>query len=222
MFYEIVSRSAPGVLEDEGTIAADSNLSLKYWLVVSACTLIEFLSAPAWALGTQLPLYAINSHLRLSSADGAWLNLLFRGLSFVSRLMAGLVSLKIKATKIVHIFLLTFILACMFILFKENELTYTELQWSVVILGIANGPLLSTNMLIYEETIHLNPRITGIIVLGNVVVLQIFPLMAGLFIEAHPLILFSSTGTLVFLAFVCHTILSIFRPKIKKEFENLK
>ncbi len=204
--------------EELRSAKADSTLSRAQLSVAAVFGLIQLLMGTSWLVGQQIPLYAANSHLRLSRADGASLNLLYRICFVAARILGVLLSLKMRATKTIYLFLALYALPCIFILWRQTDLTLSELEASVAVLGVGSGPLHSTTLLIFEDIMPLTARITSLVYLGQVIGIKLFPVLVGLFIQDHPSTLFVA-GVITGLTSALYAMLSVFKMKIKEQLQ---
>ena len=216
--YLYYCMSSPAEADDEEKKALNTgrgSLSWLHWTLVAIFNVIEVLLASTWAVGQQLPLYASKSHLHLPPAAGSSLNLLFWACNVGSRVVATLLASWIRASKAVYVSLVLYVAPSVHIVTRGAALTLVELRACVAILGVSSGPIYSFTLLIFEDIVHITPRISGLIYFGIVLGFKLYPMVIGFFIEEHPSSMFIA-GILTGLASVFYACLSIFKARIKR------
>ena len=186
-------------------------------LMAGVFIILQFLHSASFVIGQQLPIYASESHLKLSTSQGASLTMIFWISYACGRLISTLVATKVSAARSIYIYIMIAVCPCFFILFRQENLTYTELLACLVLLGMGGGPIFPISMAFCDHYMHVTQRLSGIIYYGDVLATIILSSMGGQIIyivKGHPELLFLM-GLLNIPCLFVYIIMSIFDVRLK-------
>ncbi len=166
------------------------SFSVWTWGLIIAFVVTNFSLSTAYVIGNLLPLYAAKSGLGLSRVQGSTLATVFWTCFMTARAVAVFSSLKIPASKSIYVYLMMYMCPCLFVIWKQADLTYEQLLASVAILATGAGPLESAAYLIYDSHMELTPWLIGIINCGFITSIKVLPVLFGQVVEVYPAFLF--------------------------------
>ena len=190
--------------------------SMQTWGLIIAFVVTNFSLTTAYVIGNLLPLYAAKSGLGLSRVQGSTLATVFWTCFMTARAVAVFSSLKIPASKSIYVYLMMYMCPCLFVIWKQADLTYEQLLASIAILATGAGPLDSAAYLIYDSHVELTPRVIGIINCGFVISIKVLPVLVGQAIEVYPASLFACS-LLALSCLVIFATLSVMHPDSDNE-----
>ncbi len=172
--------------------------SVRTWSLIIAFMVTSFSLSTVYVIGKLLPLYAAKSGLGLSRVQGSTLATVFWTFFLSARVAAVIASLKIPASKSIYVYLMMYMCPCLFVIWKQADLTYKQLLASVAIFATGAGPLESAAYFIYSSHLELTPRVIGIINCGFVISIKVLPVLVGQVIEVYPASLFACSLFAIF------------------------
>ena len=207
--------------EDESnTSKKDRPKSWPARLLIMLFVGIFFFRSSFTLFGYMVSVFGVESHLHLSSAQGAQLSSIFWGSSISVRILSIALATKLRAKRTIHAFMAMAGLSCLYILCRDNELSLSELQTSVALTALGSGPVYSMTVVFFEEFMPVDLPTTGLFFLGHSVGQNVWAPLVAAFVEENPFVLFWVTTVNAGICSSAYLTLALFMTKIRARIKD--
>ncbi len=159
-------------------------------LLVFAFVLVFFAHSPLFIMGQEVTIFGALSHLDLSSAESAHLSSLYMAGILFSRIFFIILSVKVRSKSSMHFLLVLSGAPCLYALARQASLSLHELQVCLVLASLGAGPVVSLNMVWFEDFAPVDASASGLFLLGHSLGLKIWAPTMGVLMESDPFVLF--------------------------------